>query len=268
MKTKLRNLILLFGFVFIHDNLANATSYSRSGEFPPLKLTYDDMRTLLQRIHAILTPPETRSDNRYTINKLTIADGKLRVDMDITDDWEINEQGRFPKVSFDLRYQFYDSYSKVEKIDISFSDYSRKVSVQGTDPNQVDSAYDSLTAMIKEHTTWIGGSSFRAQSGALLACVGLLCFWVPYVSDRVKAPLSIRWTFIIAGLGLLILVTTWTLPYDRWLPGFAIYAGPLSFAERYSSQITLIGLLLGLPITIILGGIPFFRSRRVSHRKG
>jgi hypothetical protein len=257
-------MFLLFAIVLIYGNLTYAISYNRSEEFSPVKLTYDDLRIFLQRIHATLPSSETQSDNQDIINKLTISDGKIQIDIDIANNWDINDIGRFPKVAFDLRYEWYNPKSKIKNIQIRFSDFSRTILVQGTDSYQVDSAYDSLAGIVNEHTSWIGGFFFRI--------VGVSCLWgismilcVPSLFS-VDLPLSPNRKLILSCLGLMIVLTTITLPYDKWFPGFAIYAGPLSFAERYAPQITLIGLPLAI-ISIILTSIPIFRSHRPTSRK-
>jgi hypothetical protein len=256
MKTKLKYVLLILIFIFIHAKLATAANYSKNCKFSAVKLTYDDLRALLQRIHAIV--PEDHNDLKYSINNLTLSDGKLQIDINIDDNWEIQGLRRLPEAVFDLRYQLYRPDRKIQRIEIKFSDYEREILVAGSDADLVDSAYDSLSGIIKEHTGLIGGAFFKMICGVLLLILGtsLMARSLEAITKTNRRPV------ILSFIALLIIATAIILVFNhRWFPGFVIYAGPLSFAERYAPQIGLCGFIVA-----IIGLIPFIHSLRTSGR--
>lgn len=243
------SILFVFALVFIYIPSVNASTYRKSSNFKPIKITYEDLSLLLQRIHAII--PDTPKDQSLIINKLLITDGKLQIDIDLTSNFEFKKQERFPKTAFDLSYIFYNPDSKIQKIEFRFTDYQREVSVEGTDSDMVDSAFDSLVTIIEKHTYMFGGSLFRSGTGFNLIAVGLVLINLRTIFSYMKKTLSDIWVIIWMILGCLLILFTSILPFEKWFPGFAIYAEPLSFIQKYTAEITFIGTVLAAITSMI-----------------
>ena len=94
-----------------------------------------------------------------------------------------------------------------------------------------------------DYSTAIGGPNVRFLAGSFL---GMLLFFLLILTGAYcwikKRPRAIGMP-ILSLLGLILL---YSLPFDRILPGFAIYNGDPSFLVRYAPQISFLGLIVSL----------------------
>jgi hypothetical protein len=260
MKNMFFQLLAILTFILIFTHVSNATNYRRSGKFHALKLTYDDISELLNRMNKIIPPPKTEEEQRYVRNSVTIGDGELQVQVDFNDDLKLKELGRLPSISYDFSYSFYCKDGKIEDVSIRFSDYEREVSVAGKDPDQVNALYVYISDEINKHITLLGGSKFRIICVSFLFIFGLLLLILPEALGRIDVNLSNKQVALTACFGLILIVTATWLPFEKWLPGLVIYSQSTSAFVRYAAQISFCGMVFGA-ISIILACISLLRPK-------
>jgi len=132
-------------------------------------------------------------------------------------------------------------------------DYSRRVSVTGEAEDQVKATSNLIEKDLRRFSTTIGGRSFRRVAGVclsvtFLASLGLSGAW--WWRTRAYSALGM---LICSTVGLLLVLL---LPWDRYLPGFALYQSYSPFPLiRYAPQIfflILVAALLGIPLSYFL----------------
>jgi hypothetical protein len=135
-------------------------------------------------------------------------------------------------------------------------DYSRRLSVSGGAADQVEALSALLENDLRRYSTWIGGAVFRKTAGVCLSVV-LLATLVISSAYYWNSRRYTAWGMpICSALGLLLLLF---VPWNRFLPGFALYQSYSPFLlVRYAPQISFLGLLA------TLAGIPlsYFLARR------
>jgi hypothetical protein len=99
----------------------------------------------------------------------------------------------------------------------------------------------------------IGGAMFRHPAGVCLCVIFLLSFMVSsayWWNTQCSSALGI---LICSALGLLLVLL---VPWDRYLPGFALYQSYSPFLlVRYAAPIaflSLVAALLGIPLSYFL----------------
>ena len=132
-------------------------------------------------------------------------------------------------------------------------DYSRRVSITGESAEQVEAISTLVEKELLRHSSAMGGAPFRHLVGVCLS-IGLLtvlglsgAFWW-----RTRAYNALG-MLICSTIGLLLVLL---LPWDRYLPGFALYQSYSPFLLiRYAPQIAFLGLvasLVGIPLFYFL----------------
>ena len=154
---------------------------------------------------------------------------------------------------FKFSYTYYRPDKPISSVTIELGDYSRRVSVTGEAADQVAAISTSLEKDMLRYSVAIGGAPFRRVVGVslsfgLLISVGLSgAYWW-----RTRAS-NARGMLICSAVGLLLVLL---LPWDRYLPGFALYQSYSPFPLiRYAPQIVFLGLvtcLLGIPLSYFL----------------
>ena len=146
-----------------------------------------------------------------------------------------------------------DPGTPISSVIIDLGDYSRHVSVTGDAEDQVQSTSDLIEKDLRRFSTPIGGASFRRVAGlclavVFLASIGLSGAW--WLRTRVYNALGM---LICSTFGLLLVLL---LPWDRYLPGFALYQSYSPFLLiRYAPQVfflILVATLVGIPLLYFL----------------
>jgi hypothetical protein len=159
----------------------------------------------------------------------------------------------FPREIFKFSYSYIRPDKPISSVTIDLADYSRRVSVTGRRADQVEALTNLIEKDLLRYSSSVGGAPFRRVAGVLLS-VGLLIslglsggYWW---RTRAYSALSM---LICSAIGLLLVLL---LPWDRYLPGFALYQSYSPFPLiRYAPQIfslILVVALIGIPLSYFL----------------
>jgi hypothetical protein len=230
---------------------AKGGEFSQSRELPPLKLAATDLDTILRKTHSLIAAANGPSAEQGSVResvKLGVRGHEIEIPH-----FSVASSVAFPRELFRFSYTYRRPDKPISSVEIDLGDYSRRVSVTGEASDQVESISKMLENDLLRYSTAIGGAKFRRVVGVCLS-VGLLtslglsgaCWW------RTRARNALGMLICSAlGLSLVLLV-----PWNRYLPGFAIYQSYSPFLLiRYAPQIfflSLVAALLGIPLSYFL----------------
>ncbi|MFN9915240.1 MAG: hypothetical protein ACK53L_21810, partial [Pirellulaceae bacterium] len=109
----------------------------------------------------------------------------------------------------------------IERVEISLDNYQRRITVKGTQRDQVDAIYayikDALTRRI---WPW-HGPLLRFAGGFITFIIGFQLAWLPITARPLfRRFYSSAKIVAIQVLGILIAASPFILPWDTLLPGF------------------------------------------------
>lgn len=237
--------------------LATTSLFAKNAEFsehrtlPPLKLSAADLDTILHKTHAFIAsangPAGDQGSARESV-KLGIRGHEIEIPH-----FSLAGSVAFPRELFRFSYTYRRPHKPISSITIDLGDDSRHVSVTGEAEDQVKATSNLIEKDLRRFSTTIGGASFRRVAGVCLS-LGLLtslglsgAYWL-----RTRAHSALGMLICSAiGLSLVLLV-----PWNRYLPGFALYQSYSPFLLiRYAPQIFFLSLvvaLLGIPFSYFL----------------
>jgi hypothetical protein len=159
----------------------------------------------------------------------------------------------FPKVVFRFSYNYYRADKPISSVTIDLSDYSRRVSVRGEAADQVEALSNLLENNLFRYSTPIGGAMFRRVAGVCLS----LALLASLIASSAYCWKTVRYNAIGMPIcSALDLVLLFRLPWERYLPGFALYQSYSPFfLIRYAPQIALLSFLAtvaGIPLSYFL----------------
>jgi hypothetical protein len=238
-------------------SLATTSLSAKSGEFsqgrdlPPLKLAASDLDTILHKTHSLITaangPAVEQGSARESV-KLGVRGHEIEIPH-----FSLASSVAFPRELFRFSYTYHEFNRPISSVTIDLGDYARRVSVTGEAADQVEAISKSLENDLLRYSTAIGGARFRRVVGVcltvgLLTCLGFSgAYWW---RTRTYSALGM---LVCSAAGLLLVLL---LPWDRYLPGFALYQSYSPFLLiRYAPQIaflTLVAALLGIPLSYFL----------------
>jgi hypothetical protein len=230
---------------------AKEAEFSHSLDLPPLRLAAADLDAILHRTQSLIAAANGPSAEQESVResvKLGVRGHEIEIPH-----FSLASSVAFPKEVFKFSYNYHRPDKPISSVTLDFSDHSRRVSVRGEAADQVTAVSNRLENDLLRHSTAIGGAKFRHVAGICLSVVLLisLLFSIAYWSNTRRH--SALGMLICAVLGLLLLLR---LPWDRYLPGFALYQSYSPFfLVRYAPQIcffSLIAALLGIPLSYIL----------------
>jgi hypothetical protein len=165
----------------------------------------------------------------------------------------------FPREIFKFSYTYNRPDRPISSVTIDLGDYSRRVSVTGEVEDQVRATSTLIEKDLLRFSTAVGGAPFRRLAGVCLVVVFLVFFGVGgawWWRTRLYNALSM---LICSAVGLLLVLL---LPWDRYLPGFALYQSYSPFLLiRFAPQIfflILVAALLGIPLSFF---VPRWRQK-------
>ncbi len=239
---------------------AKDAEFSRNRALPPLKLAATDLDTILLKTHSLIAAangPLGKQDSIRQTVKLGIRGKEIEIPH-----FSLASSVAFPKEILRFSYTYYQPDKPISSVTFDFSDYSRRVSVSGRSTDQVETISNLLENDLRRYSTTIGGAMFRHLTGVCLSVIFLLSFMVSSVYWWNTRRFSALGMLICSALGLVLLLR---LPWDMYLPGFALYQSYSPFLlVRYAAPIAFLSLLatlVGIPLWYF---IPRWRERHHS----
>lgn len=247
---KLFFISLLGLFICCTQKAESANLYSRQATFPALKLSQEDLKTLMSNIETYTAKANSESVTtslQQVEQHLEISDGEKTITykgVATTLPFE-----RLPEICYDLTYSYYVMFSEdspISQISMNFNDYSRTLTVQGSQPEQVDGLFLLIQDDILQHTSRFGGAGFRILF-TLSICILL------FVAGALFSHLRQNWRYLALGsiCAFTALIGGMVLSPNKFLPGFALISGEVSWIRRYSAEIGFYGLIITLLIAIV-----------------
>ena len=242
---------------------AKGRKFSDSRDLPFLKLSAADLDTILHKTHAFIAlangPAGEQESVRESV-KLGVRGHEIEIPH-----FSLASSVAFPNEVFKFAYTYNQPDKPISSVTIDLGDHLRRVSVTGENAKQVKVTSDLIEKDLLRFSATIGGASFRRVAGMFLSVVfltflGLSGAW--WWRTRIYSALGM---LICSTVGLLLVLL---LPWDRYLPGFALYQSYSSFLLiRYAPQIfflILVAALLGIPFSYFLPRLRTERSRNYS----
>jgi hypothetical protein len=235
---------------------ASVPEFSHSRDLPPLKMAAADLDTILlkaQSFIAVAGPPGEQDFARESV-KVGIRGHEIEIPH-----FSLASSLAFPKEVFRFSYNYSRPDGPIASLTIDLSDDSRRISVSGESADQVETLSNQLANDFVPYSTPIGGAKFRHLAGACLLVFLLMSLMVSSAYCWNTRRYGAFGMPICSAIGLMLVLL---VPWNRFLPGFALYQrySPF-FLVRHAPEICLLGLLAAL------AGIPlsYFVSR--SHKQ-
>jgi hypothetical protein len=236
---------------------AKGAEFSHDRDLPPLKLLATDLDTILQKAHPFIAaangPPGEQDSIRESV---TLGDGDKEIEIPHL---SAASSVAFPKVLFRFSYTYNRPDKPISSVTIDLRDYSRRVSVSGEAADQVEALSNLLENNLLRYSTPIGGAMFRRVVGVCLSLALLASLIVSSAYCWKTVRYNALGMPICSALGLMLL---FRLPWERYLPGFALYQSYSPFLlVRYAPQISVLGLLATLVAIPLSYFLPRWRRR-------
>jgi hypothetical protein len=230
---------------------AKDAEFSRNRDLPPLKLAATDLDTILLKTHSLIATANGPSNEQYFARE-SVKLGVPGKEMEIPH-FSLASSVAFPKEVLRFSYTYYQPDKPISSVTLDLGDHERRVSVSGRSADQVETISNLLENDLRRHSTAIGGAKFRRLAGAWLCVVLLLSLMVCsayWWNTRRHSALGM---LICSVVGLLLLLR---LPWDRYLPGFALYQSysPVLLVRYapYIAFLSLVATLAGIPLLYFL----------------
>jgi hypothetical protein len=230
---------------------AKNAEFSANRTLPPLKLSAADLDAILHKTQTLVgaaNGPASDEESARESVKLGVRGHEIEIPH-----FSLASSVAFPREIFKFSYTYNRPDSPISSVTIDLGDYSRRMSVTGEASDQVESISKMLENDLLRYSTAIGGAPFRRLAGVCLVVVflvflGLSGAW--WWRTRLYNALGM---LICSAVGLLLVLL---LPWDRYLPGFALYQSHSPFLlMKYAPQIfflSLVAALLGIPLSYLL----------------
>jgi hypothetical protein len=243
--------VLFCGCVLLAaTSLLSGAQVSETRDLPPVKLAAKELDAILNKTHLFIDAangPSGQASSREAV-KLVIGGHQIEIPH-----FSLASSVAFPNEIFGFSYTYYQADKVISSATIDLGDFSRRVSVTGESVEKVGELSSLLENDFRRYSTAIGGAKFRRVAGVFLLVTLLMslmfsgAFWW---NTRRHNALGM---LICSALGLLLVLL---VPWNRYLPGFALYQSySRFFLVRHAAPIffvSLVATLLGIPVSYFL----------------
>lgn len=225
----------------VTTSLFNGAQFSETLDLPPLKLAASELDAILSKTHSFLdaTNGSAGQGSIREAVKLVIDGHEIEIPH-----FSVASSVAFPNEIFRFSYTYHQSDEPISSMSVDLSDSSRRVSLSGESADKVRALSNLLENEFHPYATVIGGKKFRRVAGVCLSMFFLTSLMVSSAYCWQTRNYSALGMPICSALGFLLLLL---LPWNRLLPGFALYQrySPF-FLIRHASQISVLALLATL----------------------
>jgi hypothetical protein len=231
---------------------AKGAEFSHERDLPPLSLAATDLDNVLREAQSLIAaangPPGEQDYSIRESVKLGVRGKEIEIPH-----FSLASSVAFPRVIFKFSYSYSRSNKPISSFTVDLGDHARRVSASGKAADQVELISQLVENDLLRHSTWIGGATFRRLAGMSLSVILLTSLIVSSVycwNTRRYGDLGMP---ICSALGLVLLLF---VPWERYLPGFALYQSYSPFfLLRHAPQIALLSFvatLAGIPLSYFL----------------
>jgi hypothetical protein len=138
------------------------TTYSRSADLPPLRMSFSDLQSLINSANSLITAANGKDGTRERIEV-----GKGQDHIEVVGNPPNLDASRLPDKLNSVYYTAEaipntnsygtDDDAPVSRIEISFHDFNRSLVVKGTSPDEVDATFSALKDRTIKYSSVIGG---------------------------------------------------------------------------------------------------------------
>jgi len=205
---------------------------SDSRHLPPLRLAATDLDAILLKTHSLIAAANGPSVGQEGIRE-SVKLGVRNKEIEIPH-FSLASSVAFPREVFRFSYTYNRPDKPISSVAIDLGDYSRRVSVTGEAADQIHAITNLLENDLLRHSTTIGGAMFRRVAGMCLLVAFLTSFIFGSAYWWNTRRYSALGMLVCSALGLLLVLL---VPWDRYLPGFALYQSYSPFLlARYAPQ--------------------------------
>ncbi|MSP38974.1 MAG: hypothetical protein EXR70_10835 [Deltaproteobacteria bacterium] len=232
---------------------ADEPTYTKTASLPPLRITYQELQTVLDKCAKLMLSANSASTpGPYSATlRLKFGDAEIKIP-----GHQLENSGvKLPKLATEISYTasaVIRNTAPVATVSILFYDWDRRLTVEGQSPEQVDALFASVKSDLLAISSPMGGSMFRGIVGFIIFTICFLVAWYGFFTWLVTRQPRLIIPVLLACLGIAML---FVLPFDQFLAGFSVSHFDPSFASRYGSELSLLGVLLtvaGIPLSYFL----------------
>jgi hypothetical protein len=231
---------------------AKGAEFSHERDLPPITLAAADLDNILLKAQSLIAaangPPGEQDYSVRESVKLGVRGKEIEIPH-----FSLASSVAFPRVIFKFSYFYSRPNKPISSFTVDLGDYGRRVSDSGEAADQVELISRLIENDLLRHSTWIGGATFRRLAGMFFSVLLLTSLIVSSLycwNTRRYSELGMP---TCSALGLLLL---FLVPWERYLPGFALYQSYSPFfLLRHAHQIALLLLvatLAGIPLSFFL----------------
>jgi len=243
--------VLFCGCVLLATtSLLNGAQVSETRDLPPVKLAANELDAILNETHAFVDAANgpARQDSSREIVKVRVRGHEIEIPH-----FSLASNLAFPNEIFAFSYTYYQADKPISSVTIDLGDSSRSVSVTGESPEKVGELSSLLENDFRRYSTAIGGAKFRRVAGVLLLITVLMSLMVSSAFWWNTRRYNALGMLVCSALGLLLVLL---VPWNRYLPGFALYQSySRFFLVRHAAPIFFFfffATLLGIPVSYFL----------------
>jgi len=219
--------------------LAQSATYSQTFSLGPLRLTQQQLGTVVSRAHSLIDAANPDSLARYATEGLTVTDGPASITL--SGDYSSQALANAPTAAYDIQFSYTGpSQSPVSHVSISLQDYSREVVVRGTSRDQVAALSAAIRASLEEGTTLFGGTGQRILAGEILVLLPVVFLYYLLVG-RKQTNVPVYYLLLLLAVPVVLLP-----PWQHIFPGTVVLSPDAAFLVRFAPGISFLGLLVGI----------------------
>jgi hypothetical protein len=239
---RIRPIILLRSVLFLTIGLAGlsveAAEFTRSLDFPPVKLTLDQAAELANGLFVSIQNINDPAKN--TIGEVSFQ--SLKYDATFALPLTPADIKNSPDRVLAFTIRITSSENKISYFVLALKDRTRSLTISGRSHDHVTGLISVVMERLEPYNTWLGGS----QSRYFLVFLLYASLFIPYM--------AIMWKYdspkviLVAIICFMVLpnAVIWLLPWERLFPGTLITRDEIGFLERNAALFTFLSLLLSI----------------------
>jgi hypothetical protein len=228
-------------------SLCNGGEFSQVRDLPAVKLGATDLDAILLKTRALIDAANGPEDLGRETVKVSIDGQEIEIPH-----LSLASSVAFPNEVFGFSYMYNQADKPISSVTIDLGDSLRRVSVSGESADKVEALSTLLEKDFHRYATAAGGVKFRRVTGVCLSMFFLTSLMISSAycwNTRNYRALGMP---ICSALGFLVLLL---VPWNRLLPGFALYQRSPFFLVRHASHVSvlaLVAILAGIPLSYFL----------------